>query len=461
MPIQSLIIIGGGPGGYAAALEASRRKIATTLIERSEVGGTCLNRGCIPSKYFLSQGKLVADLASSSDASRQVPSMEHLLKRKGEIVGTLRQRMEQALKSQAVTRIQGTGRLLSPRQVEVTLADGSRNTLEADAILLAAGTAPVRPAAFPVHPAIFDSTTLLDIPYLPSHLVVLGGGYIGSELACAFQGLGSKVTLIEKEPRLLPTQPEFEAAGGVIQRALEKRGMTVWTGTTVDAVEPMDERRLRIRCSNGESFEANALLLALGRRADFSALGLASAGLSEKGPLTVNSAMQTPVPSIYAIGDLVSPVPLAHVASKEGEIAVAHMAGEKTEPLSYPSMPRCVYTWPEAAAVGLTETQAKDAGYQPRLDRYHFAASAKALVEEQSEGFWVIISDTASGKVLGGQIVGAHATELIHLIALSIKGGLTVAQLADTVFAHPSLSEGLGEAMNRSLKSKTGTRKPA
>lgn len=443
MLVQSLIILGGGPGGYAAALEASRRKIKTTLVERGPVGGTCLNRGCIPSKYFLGRAKA---------GFGTVTGMDQLLARKNEIVGTLRQRMEQALKSQAVTLVVGIGSLSGPKQVTVQKTDGSTVTLEADAIILATGTEPVRPSGFPSHPGILDSTSILNIDHLPAHLVVLGGGYIGTELACAFQGLGSKVTLIEKEPRLLPTQPEFEAAGSVIQRSLAKRGMTVWTGTTVDHVTAIDEKRLRIKCSNAESFEANALLLALGRRADVTALGFDKAGLPTSAKLTVNSMMQTVVPTIYAIGDLVSPLPLAHVASKEGEIAVAHLAGESPKPITYSAIPRCVYTWPETAAVGLTEMQAREAGHQPRIDRYHFAASAKALVEEESEGFWVIVSDSVSGKILGGQIVGAHATELIHLISLSIKAGFRVEDIAETVFAHPSLGEGFQEAMSRALR---------
>lgn len=450
--VQSLIVIGGGPGGYAAALEAAQRGIKTTLVEQSLVGGTCLNRGCIPSKYFLSRGKF-------REATRSSPPMSALVKRKEEIVGVLRQRMEQALKTLSITRVEGTGRLTSATSVAVKKTDGSEVTLEGDAILLATGTSPVRPAPFPAHRAILDSTSILDLDYIPAHLVVLGGGYIGSELACAFQGLGSKVTLIEKESRLLATQPEFEALSGVLQRSLERRGMTLWLGTTLDSVKPLDDNRLQLSCSNGETFEANGLLLALGRKADLTALGLDKAGLSTSGRLSVNENMQTSAPTVYAIGDLVSPLPLAHVATKEAELAVSHMTGTPHPPLSYPSIPRCIYTWPEAAAVGLTEAQAKEAGHQPRVDRYHFAASAKALIEEDSEGLWILISDSESGKILGGQILGPHATELIHLIALSLKAKMTVADVAETVFAHPSLSEGFQEAMARSLRARKASRR--
>ena len=446
---QSLIVIGAGPGGHAAALEAARRKIAVTLVERSDIGGTCLNRGCIPSKFFLAKAKA---------GPGALPfDMTKLQETKNTIIGTLRQRMQQALKSGAVRAITGTARLVSDHSVEITAADGTVSTATADVLLLATGTEPVRPALFPNHPAILDSTSALALDHVPSHLVVVGGGYIGCELACAFQGLGSKVTLVEKESRLLPTQSEFESAATVLHHSFKKRGMTVWTGTMIDAVTPIDAHHLRLRCSNGETFDANAVLLALGRAAKSATLGLDQAGLPlDQGKLRVNAFMQTSVPSIYAIGDLVSPLPLAHVAAKEAETAVAHMCGEE-HPLNYASMPRCVYTWPEAAAVGLTEAQARAAALSPRVDRYHFAASAKALIEEESEGMWVLVSDSATRKILGAQIVGPHATELIHLISLSLRAGLRVDDVAETVFAHPSLSEGFGEAMSRTVKSQTGS----
>ena len=455
MPIQSLLIIGGGPGGYAAALEAAQRKIAVTLVDSHEIGGTCLNRGCIPSKFFLSKAKQVADAqhlsASGIELHLEKVRMGTLVNQKNDILTTLRQRMEQACKAGSIKRVTGKAHFLSPKEIEVVSASGGTQKLTADAILLATGSSPVLPKVFPKHPAIFSSTSILDMEHLPAHLGVVGGGYIGCELACAFHGLGSKVTLIEKEPRLLPTQAEFEAAGTILQRSFEKRGMTVWTKTTVDAVTPVDDHHLKIKCSNGETIEANALLLALGRAPALLDLNIDGAGLAlENGRPKINASMQTNISHIYAIGDLVSPLPLAHVAAREAHIAVAHMTGEKAA-MDYPSIPRCVYTWPEAAAVGLTEAEALKAGFSPRMDRYHYAANSKALIEGETEGLWMIVTDSKTRKILGGQIVGTHATELIHLLSLSIKAGLTVDQIADTVFAHPSLSESFGEAMQRNL----------
>jgi len=442
MPTKSLIVIGSGPGGYAAALEAAQRGLSVTMIEGLETGGACLNRGCIPSKFFLSRSKHI---------SEPFVPMPQLVEQKNSVLATLRQRMDQAAKSATIRRVQGWAKMTGPHDVTVRTATGDE-ALHADAFILATGSSPVHPAAFPKHPALFTSDSVFAIDYLPAHLVVVGGGYIGSELACAFQGLGSKVTLIEKEKSLLATQPEFQAAAPVVQRAFTKRGMTVWTDTEVKSVAPVDDRKLLVTCSNGETVEANALLLALGRRPNSQDLGLAAAGVSSSsGKITVNESMQTSVPHIYAIGDLVSPLPLAHTAAKEAELAVQHLAGVKTEKILYANIPRCVYTFPEAAAVGLTESQAQAAGHKTRIDRYHFAASSKAMIEGETEGFWMILSDTDTRKLLGALIVGPHATELIHLVSLSLRAGLTTADIADTVFAHPSLAEGFQEAMRRSL----------
>ncbi len=464
MSSKSLIIIGGGPGGYAAALEAARHKCRVTLIEQQDVGGTCLNRGCIPSKFFLSKSKQLADALHLAESGIQVRleqiRIRALLDQKNTVVSTLRQRMEQALKTAAVERLTGQARLVSPTDVEILTAFQPAQKRSADAIILATGSTPVVPKTFPTVPSIFNSNTIFDLNYLPSHLVVLGGGYIGCELACAFQGLGSKVTLIEKEPRLLATQPEFEAAGSLLHRAFEKRGMTVWTRTELLSVTPVDDQRLRLHCSNGETFEANALLLALGRAPNVQPLNLEKIGLPlENGKLKVNASMQTSIPSIYAVGDIVSPLPLAHVASREAEIAVAHILGEKRS-ISYSDIPRCIYTWPEAAAVGMTEEQAKQSGAQVRVDRYHLAASSKAMVEQETEGFWMILSEEKTHKILGGLIVGPHATELIHLLALSLRAGLKAQDILETVFAHPTLAEGFQEAMARSLASRDRVQGP-
>jgi len=444
MPPKSLIVIGSGPGGYAAALEAAQRGLSVTLIDAQEMGGTCLNRGCIPSKFFLSQAQRTG---------KDFSPIQSLVDQKNALLATLRQRMEQAAKSAQVARLTGTAKMISPHEVEVTTAAGPQR-LKADAFILATGSSPIIPPSFPRRPAIFTSDTIFSIDYLPAHLLVVGGGYIGSELACAFQGLGSKVTLVEKEKSLLATQPEFQAAAPVLQRAFEKRGMTVWTGTEVKTVAVTDDRKVIVTCSNGETVEANAVLLSLGRRPNLDALNLAAAGVSvQGGRFNVNDSLQTCTPNIYAIGDLVSPLPLAHSAAKEAEIAVKHLVGEKAEKINYSAIPRCVYTFPEAAAVGLTEGQAQALGHKTRIDRYHFAASSKAMIEGETDGFWMILSDTDTQKILGALIVGPHATELIHLITLSLRAGLTTRDIADTVFAHPSLSEGFQEAMRRAKAS--------
>jgi dihydrolipoamide dehydrogenase len=343
--------------------------------------------------------------------------------------------------------------------MEISRADATTETVEADEILLATGSSIQRPALFPDHPAILDSTSIFQLSYLPAHFVVIGGGYIGCEMACAFHGLGSRVTLIEKMDRLLPMQPEFEAAGSLLRRSFEKRGLTVWTGTVIERVQPVDEKRVQLVCSNGETLDANAVLVAIGRAPNVQRLAIEKAGLAlTDGRLTVNAQMQTSVPHIYAIGDLVSPLPLAHTASWEASVAVTAMAGKK-ETMNYADVPRCIYTWPEAAAVGLSEEQSRQAGLTPRIDRYHFAGNSKALIEGEPEGFWVSISDAATQRLLGGLIVGPHATELIHLVAMGMKAGFSGQEVSNTIFAHPSLAESFRDVALRSLSTnKTQTK---
>src|ERR1035437_5547671 len=273
--------------------------------------------------------------------------MARLWAPKDEILATLRQREDQALKTARVRHIHGQARFVSPRQMEIQRAEGTPEIFEADAILLATGSTLQMPPVFPSHPAIVNSSSIFQLSYLPAHLIVVGGGYIGCEMACAFQGLGSRVTIIEKESRLLPAQPEFEAAGALLSRSFEKRGMTLRMGTTVDRVNALEDKKVQLICSNGETLEANAVLVAIGRAPNVKELALEKAGLAlENNRLKVNAQMQTSVGHIYAIGDLVSPVPLAHTASWEADIAVSAMMGE-IETLDYSAVPRCIYTWPE------------------------------------------------------------------------------------------------------------------
>jgi dihydrolipoamide dehydrogenase len=436
MPPKSLIVIGAGPGGYAAALEAARRGLTVTLIDTEEMGGTCLNRGCVPSKFFLAQAK-------HAGGNR---SVSHLMEQKNTILSTLRQRMEQASRSASVTWVQGTARLVSTHQVEVS-GPGGVSQYQADFIILATGSSPIKPALFPVHPAILDSTSLLSIDRIPKHLVVVGGGYIGCELACAFNGLGSKVTLIEKEASLLATQPEFKPAVPILKRSFEKQGITVRFSTEVLSCEIKDKQQIRLVCSNKETIESDAVLVAIGRTPNSSSLNLESAGITiERGRPVVDDNLRTSVPHIYAIGDLVGRLPLAHTATKEAEVAIAHIVGDDLL-TTYDLMPRCIYTFPEAAAVGRTEYQVQSL----RTIRYFFAGNARAMTEDETDGFWAISVDKDVDRIQGGLIVGPQATELIHLIELAVYAKFTRADIARMVFAHPTLAEGFREAMARSL----------
>lgn len=451
---KKLVVIGGGPGGYAAALAAARRNWSVTLVEKTALGGSCLHVGCIPSKFLLSAAKRSADSRAlphrGIDLDVGTVRMARLWSAKTALLRTLSQRMEQAVKSSGVERLVGGARFQSPRQVEVNDASAKTRTVEFDHAIIATGSRPAMPSHLPQkHPTLYTSDTIFDIDFLPAHLVVIGGGYIGCELACAFQGLGSKVTLVEQEARLLPAQPDFEAAGPLLQRAFESRGMTVWLRARLEKAEPLEERKWRLSFSNDDVLEANAVLVAVGRAPHWDSLDLEKAGVRvQDHRIAVGEDLQTSAPGIYAVGDVASPLPLAHVAAMEGEIAVARIAGEPRV-MDYHMAPKVVFTWPEAAAVGLSEPEARSQGYGVRIHRYHLAANGKAMADGETEGLWAVLSDADSDRILGGLVVGPHATELIHLISLCLRGHLTVKELQETIFAHPTLAEGLREALLR------------
>ncbi|MBI3291622.1 MAG: dihydrolipoyl dehydrogenase [Elusimicrobia bacterium] len=460
---KHLVIIGGGPGGCAAALHAARAGLRATVVERQAVGGTCLHQGCIPSKYLLSTVKAWVDSQGLTDRGLKVtshpPDVVRLMVKKREVIETLHRATEQSLKQAGVEVIVGTARLQGAHEVQVTNAEGQGLRLEADGIILAPGSHPTRLRSLPNDPRICTSDEALELTQLPSSVLIIGGGYIGCELACIFQGLGTAVTIVEQLPHLLATQETLALAAPWLERSLERRGIKVLTNTRVESACPERSRgasveagqRVHVRLSNSESLESELILAAVGRTPALEGLGLEQVGVrcGAAGVVTT-SFMETSVPGIYAIGDVAGRLPLAHAAAQEAIIAVEHLLGNRRT-LDYHTVPVCVYTWPELAGVGFTEEQARQAGRRPHLSRFPFAASGKAIAEGEPEGMWFLISDEQTGTLLGSQIVGPHATELIHEVAIAMKGHLTISDIETMTFAHPTLSEGFQEAFHRSL----------
>lgn len=377
------------------------------------------------------------------------PDFNRLMVKKHEVIQTLCRAVEQSLKQAGVTILDGTARLEGKQAVTVTSAAGQDHRLNADGIVLAPGSQPTRLRSLPQDTRICTSDEALALTRLPPTIVIIGGGYIGCELACVFHGLGAKVTIVEQLSHLVAAQEILALAAPWLERSLEQRGITVLTNTRVEAVAAASEQPLEVRLSNGDSLRPDLLLVAVGRTPALDGLGLEQAGIRWTSTGIVTSPfMETSVPGIYAIGDAAGRLSLAHAAAEEAMIAVEHLLGNH-RPLDYHTIPVCVYTWPELAGVGFTEAQARDAGFSPQVHRFPFAASGKALAEGETEGMWFLISDAQTGELLGSQIAGPHATELIHETAIAMKGRLRVQDIQGMVFAHPTLSEGFQGAFNR------------
>jgi dihydrolipoamide dehydrogenase len=442
--VKHLLVIGAGPGGEAAAKAAAKRGARVTLVEKSLLGGVCLNEGCIPSKTLLEAGRLAHRVKAAAGYAGGTLSIrwDDLQKKKNAIVQTLRDGLAQHLKRLGVTVLSGTARFKDARTAVVNGED-----VPFDAAVVAAGSEPFFPEPFPAfRDGILDSTRVLSLPRVPKSLLVVGGGAVGCEFACLFQELGSQVTLLEKTEALLPG--EDPAVVRVLHSSFEKRGMKIIAGATVDRLAH-EGARWTSRLSAGEDVETEEVLVCVGRRPNAGVVGPEAAGLGiERGRLTVNEFLQTNVPHIYAVGDVNGLSLLAHAASAQAEVAVGHLFGE-TRAYDNALVPRCLYTWPEVASVGEWTHSAQAKGIETKSRRFFFQASPKAMALDETEGFVQVVSAKADDRLLGAQIVGPHATDLIHVIAPSLAAGHTVSLLRESIFAHPTLSEGIKEALSR------------
>lgn len=443
--MKKILVIGAGPGGEAAAKAAAARGASVTLAEKADLGGVCLNRGCIPSKTLLEAGRLLSLSRAASGRLEGTLSLrwDELQKKKSSVVSGLRASLSQHLKKLGVTVLQGQARFKDAHTALVGTEE-----VPFDAAVIAAGSEPFFPEPFPAfRDGILDSDRALSLPRVPKSLLVVGGGAVGCEFACLFRELGSQVTLLEKTDGLLPG--EDPGVVRVLRTAFEKRGMRVLTGATVEMLSHA-AASWAARLSTGEDVEAEEVLVCVGRRPAAGGLGLEAAGVAvEKGRVPVNAHLQTNVPHIYAVGDVNGLSLLAHAASAQAESAVAHLSGE-SRPYDNSLVPRCLYTWPEVASVGEWAHSAQSRGVEPKAQRFFFQGSPKALASEEGEGFIQVISEkNGEGKLLGAQIVGPHATELIHVFSVALKAGMKAADLRSVIFAHPTLSEGIREALSR------------
>ncbi len=447
---KDLVIIGGGPGGYVAAIRAAQLGVKAVIVEKDRIGGTCLNRGCIPTKAFYRNAQLVHDIKRSEEFGIKLEGMTldmgQMLERKQQAVDRLVGGISQLLKANGVEVLEGTGKLTADKTIEVTDAAGTVTSLAAKNILIASGSTPVKPPIPGIElPGVVTSDDILNLEKIPESLVIIGGGVIGIEFAGIFNALGTQVTVVEYMPQILPSLD-----GDISKRlalALKKKGITL--ETEVQVKEILQRENGLVVLGEGKKGElvlsGESILVSTGRAINTEGLNLEAVGIEyDKKGIKVNESYETTVPGIYAIGDVIGGQMLAHVASEEGKAAVENMMGLKGH-MNYSAVPGCVFTFPEVAAVGVSEEEVKSRGITYSSSKFLFGANGKALTMGEEEGFVKVMADD-TGKVIGVHIMGPHASDLIHEAALAIENGLTVSQVAKTIHAHPTLSEAFAEA---------------
>lgn len=440
MPDIDLAVVGSGPGGYVAAIHAARMGARVAIVEEKQWGGTCLNIGCIPTKALIQGAEVLQQVRRAGEFGVQVagatadwPAMQA---RKEKIVGGMRQGVQSLLKSNGVELIQGRGRLGAGTTVAV---DG--RGLEARAVLLAPGSTPSRPP-MPGAEAGLTSDDILGLETLPGRLIVIGGGVVGMEFASLFNLLGVDVQVVEMLDQLLtPLDPDVSSR---FQQLLSRRGVEFSLKARVEKLEG-GESGCRVTV-DGRVLEADLALIATGRRPATEEMGLDEAGVArERGAIRVDDHMKTSVAGVYAIGDATMISMLAHTASYQGEVAVSNALGEKRISADYRAIPACIYTEPEIAYVGMSEAQARQAAEEVKIGSFPFSALGRSMVLGETAGMVKLVADR-DGYLLGAAIMGARATDLIAEAALALSQGLTAAELAHTVHAHPTLPEAMAEA---------------
>ncbi|GAB1443874.1 dihydrolipoyl dehydrogenase [Ignavibacteriales bacterium] len=455
MSKYDLAILGGGPGGYVAAIRAGQLGLKTVVIDKDNLGGICLNWGCIPTKSLLKNAEIYDTLSNHSGdfgISFKELSIDFskVIKRSRDISEKISKNVEMLVKKNKVDRIRGFGKLSSKNTIDILDNDGKKtSTIEADKIIIATGARPRNVPSIPVdRKDIITSSEAMNLPEMPSSLIVVGAGAIGIEFAYFYSVLGTKVTIIEMLDRILPV--EDREVSETLAKSFKKRGVEIHTGAVVESAKPGKDGVAVTITKDGKKIEmkADKVLSAIGVTGNIEGIGLEELGIEIfKNHIKVDKKdYSTNVPGIYAIGDVIGPPWLAHVASAEGLHCVETIKGLHSTPVDYGNIPGCTYCQPQVASIGLTEEQAKEKGYKLKIGKFPFMASGKAFAIGERDGFVKLIFDEEYGELLGAHIVGSEATEMIAELAIARTLEATYETIIKTVHAHPTLSESVMEA---------------
>ena len=456
-----MVIIGGGPGGYVAAIKASQLGIKTALVEKSKIGGACLHQGCIPTKALLHSADMYRKLLKASEYGIVLDKLAfnypQFHRRKEAIIKRMFQGIQFLLKKNGVDVFEGKGQLTSPNNIIIKSADIDVEEITAKNVILATGSTPSIPQTIPYDGKfVLTSDDALKCEEVPKSIIIAGGGALGIEFAYLYNVLGARVTIIELLPDILPA--EDKEVRDTLKKTLTKRGIEIVTNAALEKVEINNGVNVSIRRStdtplppthhDNTCLKADCLLLALGRTPSLSDLGIEGLPLQWKGKyLQTNGVMETGQRGIFAIGDIAGPPLLAHKASAEGLCAVSAISGKETSPIKYPNIPRVTYCYPEVASMGLTQVEAENGGYKVKTGRFPFIANSKAIIQgEYEDGFVKIITDEKNGQLLGMHAIGPNVGEMMwgSSLAASLKGSASDVSL--TIFPHPTLSEAIWEA---------------
>lgn len=447
-----LIVVGSGPGGYVAAIRASQLGLKTAVIEKESLGGICLNWGCIPTKALLKSAQVFEYLKHAGDYGITVnefnADFNKVIGRSRDVADGMSKGIQFLLKKNKIDVINGYGKIKQGKKVEVTAADGSATTYEAQHIILATGArSRVLPGLEQDGKKVIGYREAMSLPTLPTSMVIVGSGAIGCEFAYFYNSLGTKVTIVEFMSNIVPI--EDEDVSKQLARSFKKSGISIMTESSVESVDTTGAGcKVKVKTKKGEEIiECDIVLSAVGITPNIENIGLEDVGvITDKGKVLVNDYYQTNIPGVYAIGDIVKGPALAHVASAEGILCVEKIAGLPVHPINYGNIPGCTYCSPEIASVGMTEKAAKEAGIEIKVGKFPFSASGKAKAAGASDGFVKVIFDAKYGEWLGAHMIGMNVTEMIAEVVVARNLETTGHEIIKSIHPHPTMSEAIMEA---------------